>query len=300
MKRLTFIIIVVLSFFTFSLNNASAAMVDYCQVPPYVIQDVPPNVMLVIDNSGSMFNFAYFDGFTTTATGDDNMCNVSSSPCTGFTDPGTYPTYKYYGYFDPDYWYTYSSNRFVPAGPKSGTRPANSWDGNFLNWVTMRRVDIIRKVMTGGKTTSGEGSGYNRLIGEIADDDSRGIYKRIDNIGNYVDTSFSGTRCITFDTGNSGTSTFRIRSTSSCTSSSAGTYNVAVRVPIPVEGVLQNVIGTRARLGLTFYNTNEGGYVQVVVAGGSLSSAVNQINLTRPSANTPLGETLWTISGYFA
>lgn len=307
MKQLAFIIIVVLSFFTFSLNNAEAAMTDYCVIPPYVIQDVPPNVMLIIDNSGSMFNFAYFDGFTTTATGDDNMCDSSSSPCTGFTEPGTYPTYKYYGYFDPDYWYTYTSSRFVSAAPKTGSglpgaRAKNSteWDGNFLNWIAMRRVDIIRKVMTGGKTATGESSGYSRLVGEIADDDSRGIYKRIGNIQNYVDTSFSGTRCITFDTGSSGTSTFSIRSTSSCTSSSSGTYNVAVRVTAPVEGVLQNVIGTRARLGLTNYNTNEGGKVQVVVASGSLSSIVTQINGTRPSTNTPLAETLWTVAGYFA
>jgi len=314
MKRLSFIMIVVLSFFTFSLNNANAAMVDYCQVPPYVIQDVPPNVMLVIDNSGSMLNFAYFDGFTTTDTGDDNMCNSSPSPCTGFTDPGTYPTYTYYGYFDPEYWYTYSSNRFVPAAPKTGSglpgaRAKNSteWDGNFLNWVTMRRVDIIRKVMTGGKTESGEGSGYNRLTAENADCDSRGMYKSIANIQNYVDsTSFSGTRCVRVMTaggscngGGSGASAFDISSSGTC-SSFGSDYNVKVRVPVPVEGVLQNVIGTRARLGLTFYNTNEGGYVQVVVAGGSLSSAVNQINLTRPSANTPLGETLWTVSGYFA
>ncbi|HYA12093.1 MAG TPA: hypothetical protein VEF37_03840 [Thermodesulfovibrionales bacterium] len=307
MKRLTFVIIVVLSLVTFSLNDTDAAMTDYCVVPPYVIQDVPPNVMLLIDNSGSMFNFAYFDGFTTTATGDDNDCHSSSSPCTGFTEPGAYPTYTYYGYFDPDYWYTYTSSRFVPSAPKTGSglpgaRAKNSteWDGNFLNWIAMRRVDIIRRVMTGGKTATGESSPYSRLVGEIADDDSRGIYKSITNIQNYVDSTFSGTRCITFATGSSGTSTFSIRSTSSCTSSSAGTYNVAVRVMTPVEGVLQNVIGTRARLGLTNYNTDQGGKVQVAVASGSLSSIVTQINSTRPSTNTPLAESLWTVAGYFA
>ena len=46
--------------FTFlSLNDVNAAMTDYCVVPPYVIQDVPPNVMIILDNSGSMFNLAY-------------------------------------------------------------------------------------------------------------------------------------------------------------------------------------------------------------------------------------------------
>ena len=124
-------------------------MEDYCVAPPYVIQNVPPNIMIVLDNSGSMFNFSYSDGFNTTTTSDDNNC--ATSACTGFTNPGTYPTYKYYGYFDPDYWYTYST-RFVPSAPKTGSglsgaraKTSSEWDGNFLNWLTMRRVDIIKR-----------------------------------------------------------------------------------------------------------------------------------------------------------
>ena len=49
-------------YFVFSLffsADANAVMDDYCVVPPYVIQDVAPNVMLLVDDSGSMFNFAY-------------------------------------------------------------------------------------------------------------------------------------------------------------------------------------------------------------------------------------------------
>ncbi len=82
------------------------------------------------------------------------------------------------------------------------------------------------------------------------------------------------------------------------------TFVVAVRVPDPVEGVLQRVVGTRARVGLTFYNVNNptphGGKVRVSIAGGSLESTINEINLTRPDTNTPLAETLWTVTGYFA
>ncbi|MFH0932939.1 MAG: hypothetical protein V1832_01305 [Nitrospirota bacterium] len=302
-QRLNIIIITALLLINFlPLKNSDAAMNDYCVVPPYVIQDVPPNVMIVLDNSLSMLSFAYYDGdekkcdVNGDGIANDYPCTCSNNPCTEFS-----PAHEYYGYLNSDYWYTYSSNRFVPAGPKSGARPANSWDGNFLNWLTMRRVDIVRKVMTGGRTTTGEGSGYNRLIGEITDLTRRGIYKQIANIENYADSSlYSGTRCITFDTGSSGTSTFRVRSTSSCSSSVVNNYNVAVRVPVPIEGVLQTVVGTRARPGLTFYNTSDGGYVQVVIAAGSLSSVVNQVNLTRPTANTPLSEALWTVAGYFA
>lgn len=288
-------------------------MNDYCQVPPYVIQNVPPSVMLMIDISGSMFNFAYFDGFHTVDPSDDRNC-TSGQVCSGFLAPGTYPDYKYYGYFNPDYWYTYSSNRFVQSAPKLGSglageraKLSTEWDGNFLNWLTMRRVDILRKVMTGGKTTTGEGSGFDRLVGEVADCDGRGKFKQVSNAGNY--TPYSGTRKFyvlsagaSCDGSGSGTSSFQVRNDpgGGDGTGTEGTFNVAVRVPSPVEGVLQSVVGARARIGLTFFKTNEGGYVQVVVAGGSLPSAVNQINLTRPNANTPLGETLWTIVGDFA
>lgn len=297
-------------------SSFAAGMNDYCQIPPYVVQNIAPSVMLMMDSSGSMFNFSYYDGFNTPANlGDDDLCTNSSSPCTGFTDPGTYPAYKYYGYFDSDYWYTYSSNRFVRSAPKTGSglvgardKQSTEWDGNFLNWLTMRRVDILRKVMTGGRTTTGEGSGFDRLIGEKADCDNRGKFKQIGNAQNYT-PSYSGTRKFhvlsaggSCNGSGSGTSSFQVRNDPSGGdgTGSEGTFNVAVRVPVPVEGVLQSVVGARARLGLTFYNTNDGGYVQVPLAGGSLSSTVNQINLTRPNANTPLGETLWTITGYFA
>ncbi|GAB4390736.1 MAG: hypothetical protein Kow0025_24790 [Thermodesulfovibrionales bacterium] len=293
-------------------GSGAAVMEDYCQIPPYVIQNVPPNVMIVMDTSGSMFNMAYSDGFETETTADDNSCANSGSPCTGFTDPGVYPDYKYYGYFNPDYWYGYQSNRFYPTALKSTrAKAASEWDGNFLNWLTMRRVDILRKVLTGGKKTSGEGSGYDRLVGEIADCDSRGKYKRIGNAQDY--TPFSGTRKFYVysaggwcDGSGAGTSSFSVRNDSSGGDGSGneGTYNVAVKVPSPVEGVLQRVVGTRARIGLTFYNVNattpHGGFIRVPVSGGSLSSTVNEVNLSRPNANTPLAETLWTVAGYFA
>ncbi|MDH5203778.1 MAG: hypothetical protein OEW69_11075, partial [Nitrospirota bacterium] len=188
-------------------------------------------------------------------------------------------------------------------------KAGDEWDGNFLNWLTMRRVDVIRKVMTGGTTTSGEGSGYNRLIGEVADCDSRGRFKSISSADLYM--PYSGTRKFVVNTlgrascdgGGSGTSSFTVRNATD--TGNEATFNVAVRVPVPVEGVLQSVVGARARLGLSFYrvntgSSNQGGFVQVYISGGSLSSTVNQINLTRPNANTPLSETLWTMAGYFA
>ena len=277
-------------------------MYDYCQIPPYVNQLTPPNVMILMDTSGSMFNFAYFDGFATpNVSTDDNMCNDGADPCVlydGVGSPGAYPAYKYYGYFNPDAWYTYSSNVFTNAGPKlnangtPATRPASSWDGNFLNWLTMRRVDVLRKVLTGGRPSA------DKLTAEIADDPSRGVYKQYGNAS--AVSPYSGNKTFTFTAGGSGTSSFTV-------SGETGSFSVTVQVPLPVEGILQSVVREKARLGLAFFNPpisggdlGEGAEVRVPIGGGSLPSTINEINLSRPDSNTPLGEALWSIAGYFA
>ncbi len=268
-----------------------ATMYDYCQIPPYVNQLTPPNVMILMDTSGSMFNFAYDDN----VTGQQYQCY--NAACSNYL-----PSKDYYGYFNSSYWYTYSTNLFEVAGPKydnngNPTRPnSNTWDGNFLNWLTMRRVDVLRKVLTGGRPSA------DKLDGQAPDDQIRGYLKSYSNVNNV--TPFSGNKTFTFlvpasQTGNP-PATFSV-------SGESVTYRVEVRVPLPVEGVLQTVIREKARIGLAVFNPpksgsdlGEGGQVLVSVGGGSLPSVINQINLTNPNSNTELGEALWTIAGYFA
>jgi len=70
-------------------------------------------------------------------------------------------TIDYYGYFDSKKCYTYNTSpdsRFYPvnlaAGPNlhyCNVSPAtNQWSGNFLNWATMTRMDVVRKLLYGG------------------------------------------------------------------------------------------------------------------------------------------------------
>nr|HDO80259.1 hypothetical protein [Candidatus Bathyarchaeota archaeon] len=275
--------------------HANAQMAEFCSAPPFVTLSLKPNVMLVVDNSGSMFRFAYFDGWNTAEASDDNLCTSASNPCEEFN-----PNYNYYGYFDPNYWYTYESNRFYPTDRKtSRDKHSNEWDGNFLNWLTMRRIDVIRKVLTGGRVVA-EG-GENRLVGEPPDDcgysDSwRGRYKRVSNAQLY--TPYSGT--VTFTVcGTTGTARFSVGS---------DTYNVKVALgDTTPQGIIQKV-GNKIRWGLSFYHPNtptpHGGYVQAAVQerdNASLQNAiVNEINNKTPDSNTPLAETLWTIAGYYA
>lgn len=79
----------------------------------------------------------------------------------GIVDFTFKPSFSYYGYFDSKKCYSYvtSSNRFEPsalATVQSDQRitcptTASYWSGNFLNWATMTRLDVVRKMLYGGK-----------------------------------------------------------------------------------------------------------------------------------------------------
>jgi type IV pilus assembly protein PilY1 len=110
---------------------------EYCSVPPFLSNTVPPNVLIVLDNSLSMYDWAYSAPYDATRL-------VSGST----TSKG------YYGYFEPSKNYKYTGNEWVQTTDTSSTDPAKPVaSGDFLNWATMRRIDIGRKLLIGGKAT---------------------------------------------------------------------------------------------------------------------------------------------------
>ena len=72
------------------------------------------------------------------------------------------PLKRYDGYFEPATFYSYVGDSYFEINP------LGRWNGNFLNWLTMRRIDLVRKVLTGGKTlpNSRTGIGTQYLLGE--------------------------------------------------------------------------------------------------------------------------------------
>ncbi|MEI7443609.1 MAG: PilC/PilY family type IV pilus protein [Burkholderiales bacterium] len=66
---------------------------------------------------------------------------------------------EYYGYFDAYRCYSYADGRFSPISYSSDKYCAGQWSGNFLNWATMTRLDIIRRILYGGtRSTDTSGS----------------------------------------------------------------------------------------------------------------------------------------------
>ncbi|MDX9788256.1 MAG: PilC/PilY family type IV pilus protein [Desulfobacterales bacterium] len=181
----------------------AAAIADTCDCtdtadPPFLAAGVDPNLLLIIDNSASMYDMAYQK--------NDTVC---------FDD--TYDhNVIYSGYFDGSSWYAHNSgsNRFETtvagacAGAAGTTAYSNAYvcvvtrtevvgadtiiqvdafkaTGNFLNWATASKFDIQKQILTGGKYTAGElesegrGCSGNRFIKEVGLTSGATAYKLV-------------------------------------------------------------------------------------------------------------------------
>lgn len=104
-----------------------------------------PLVMLTMSRDHKLYYEAYNDA--SDINGD------------GILDIGYKPAINYYGYFDSFKCYTYDSatGRFNVASVTANKKCNGQWSGDFLNYVTMTRMDAIRKVLYGGyRSTDGD------------------------------------------------------------------------------------------------------------------------------------------------
>lgn len=135
--------------------SSFAAMDEYCVTPPFVAQSISPNILIVLDNSGSMCGQAY--------SGDYDTSQFNSG--------------LYYGYFDGTKNYKYTSNgrwEITTAAMATGTVANPIANGSFLNWVTMRRTEVSKKLLIGGKANPRSPNSGNtvKLDGETGCDRS--------------------------------------------------------------------------------------------------------------------------------
>lgn len=172
-------------FFSFFLAGTAArteaAMSDYCVTPPFIVGGVTPNLLMLVDNSASMYDLAYIAG-TTGATLPTYSCGGTVGDTQmSFCFDNTYDnTFSYEGYFDKDKYYQYNE---TPANnsstPNAGTDKfieiailpfpcinqtaylcvnatattvaTFAASGRFLNWLSSSKFDVEKKILTGGK-----------------------------------------------------------------------------------------------------------------------------------------------------
>lgn len=123
--------LLILLLLTVTGSHAFAAMTDYCVIPPFVSQPIPPNILIVLDNSYSMCDQAYPSSYST----------------------AQFKNGLYYGYFEGATNYKYNGSRWEPTteAMNTGTVANPIATGSFLNWATMRRTEVSKKLLIGGK-----------------------------------------------------------------------------------------------------------------------------------------------------
>ena len=238
-------------------------------------------------------------------------------------------TTRYYGLFNPDFFYTYNGSRFEVAYKKvypfdaannrwnatnlsGGSSTLNSaaivsgglWDGNWLNWVAMRRIDVLRKVLFGGDTANGgtsgrDGSGVQNLYSEH---DGSYWYRWFDSSSNIAVSPYHGN--------------YQYRMYYGDIRVDGHDYNLVVEKNVAYEpdefldydggenlaGIIQR-IGDSAKWGNIWFrygngSGNEGGYLENPI-GADIVDIVNDLEAKDPGTWTPLAETFYVAMQYF-
>jgi type IV pilus assembly protein PilY1 len=294
MRKLLLLVFAIL--ISFGLQRSySANMTDYCYIPPVVGQQVKPNVLIVMDLSGSMQFPAYlpcnFSGYSSYVA----QCGTSTATSSSSWKYDTSKTY--YGYFDPNKCYIYSGSSFqensCDCSNKIGTSTCIS--GNLLNWITTTRIDIARWVLTGGRTSS---SGGNTFL------ESEGA-KYIINDSNLkckfvISATTTNNRRLTI-LNYSGTCPISITDA-----------NIQIRAsdPSSIKGIIHSFCDTSDLTGqinekcqlimefMVFAGNLRYGLIRVG-KNATISGLINAINNETPYSGTPTGEALWEAYDYY-
>ncbi len=184
------------------------------------------------------------------------------------------------------------------------------WDGNFMNWCTMRRVDVLRKVLMGGLATTRDGDGTQINIGEDPAQSNRNFVRRYNTTAIPAVTPYNGDYYYEMDDGY-----FWVDNDTD--PSSGGTrYTIRIQKNIAYDpedfvnydtgdnlgGVLQRY-GAKARWGNMWFNNgtgtdNSGGNVENVI-GTDITTLVDDLQNKGANTWTPLAETYYMAMQYF-
>jgi len=236
---------------------------QYCQRPAFMLEQatMKPNVLMILDNSGSMGGTGSGMGLAYRVSGKTYGCTYSGINST----IGSGTCQSYYGYFDPTKMYTVSGSTYTINTSWSGasnladtsdSHTGQGLSGNYLNFYNTQKIDVLRKILVGGRVDDSAGAARGT---------SGSAYYLKQNDGKYVE---SGT---TEPTG------------------------IVHSLYDKVRFGIMNFNGNGSDVG-----SDDGGYISAKL-GTSLDILVNTIEGpdTDPSTNTPLGESLYEAVRYF-
>ena len=270
--------LILLSILPFPLS--AQTIVEYTHYPLLTTKVMPPNILILMDNSSTMNQQAYDGDFD--------------------------PHIAHDGYFDSSAKYAYINDSYFKRNA------TGNWDGNFLNWLAMRRIDILRKVLVGGKAVanSRDGSGVQKLVGE---EDVEPGYDFIKQYGEGAGKFYPGQSALgltTFSPVYFGLENGFIYVSDSPDPFSHHTMRFMIRVEKDsksepdsfvegnISGLLQR-IGTKARFGLEVFNDDgEGGRI-INPVGDELNNLISNIENVKTTTWSPLAESFFEGVRYF-
>ncbi|GAB6110910.1 pilus assembly protein [Desulfomicrobium salsuginis] len=254
--------VAVVCVFMLSVSGATAYRgADFHCLPPFVTMEEKPSVTVVLDTSASMLQRAYSGPFNAAR--------------------------QYYGYFDPDSYYAY-----IDEADNAHFSPDNAtgqWSGNFLNWAAMLRIDVARKLLSGGKFVPTDNC-YEMEHGHGTDgfeyDDST---PQRDQGGQ-----------LSFMTPLRGLVTCRLVDGENAMIVSGEDFGrqYVLRVKGEAESGLLQAIGQKARMAL--FTIEDGGNLRHPMSDDEVELAriVSTVNSVRPQGEAPLAATLYAVHEY--
>ena len=130
----------------YSAQSVAQDINDYISIPPTATESAAaPMVMLAMSRDNQLWHKAYNDY---SDLNGDNVLDITYNDAL-----------DYYGNFISNVCYTYENGFFAPDSPTIDPEPSDDspghgcnrqWSGNFLNWLTTTRMDVLRKVLYGG------------------------------------------------------------------------------------------------------------------------------------------------------
>jgi type IV pilus assembly protein PilY1 len=275
------------------ITASNAAASQPCAVDPAAAgMMVLPNVLMIIDSSGSMLYAAYPNDYSNST--------------------------QYYGLFDPAKKYNYNT-----TGKYFVENASGSWSGNFLNWATITRWDVAIYVLTGQRYVD---VSSQRFL--VTNPDNRSNDTSFNDHHSYNDTDdvtpySAGTsrlyKAVPFYRADDHDATITDNRWSylQVYNGTTVTYTyyylrLQVASDYQPQGLL-NDLKDKVRFGFMHFNDNEGGYIQRYLHTLDSTTLSNVIaDLHRPLVDetsyysnyifttwTPLGETLYEATRYF-
>ncbi|WP_084435408.1 pilus assembly protein [Desulfomicrobium escambiense] len=271
---------------------------DFNWRPPFTSTSDKPSVTIIFDNSRKMNRPAY--------------ANISLAGGPKETIGEMYNSKKeYYGYFNSNLYYKYNNSTNPQHFYAVDEPDTETFYGNFLNWATMHKLDVAKKILTGGLYENG----YYKVMPSTIDT-SQDSYWTIyidyllgstdldGNIHSPIPATYPSKDLELFQLRD--TTNLRIRYKSGGKDIDS-LYNLYIKSSTPKEGVLHK-FETKANFALFWFvdlktgnpgNEHAGGELKVPMSSSSTPDIIETIDeLVPTSTSTTLGETLLSVAGY--